>query len=174
MARTLTETHFGRRIFLQGLRQEEQKDARFSSNGKKANAGNLGNACTGGGGKGRARSGGVKDTGPCALAFAHRPVCIHQAGDDRNGGDFKGRARSGGVKDTGHCALAFVHRPLFIDQVGEACNGGDGKGGARRGGVKDTGLCAPAFAHRPLCIVPREGDGRLESGGEITVAKCRP
>ena len=64
--------------------------------------------------KGRARSGGGKDTGHCALASVHWPLFIDQVGEACNGGDGKGGARRGGVKDTGLCALAFAHRPLCI------------------------------------------------------------
>ena len=41
---------------------------------------NLEDARNGGDGKGRARRGGVKDTGLCAQAFAHRSLCVYQRG----------------------------------------------------------------------------------------------
>jgi hypothetical protein len=40
----------------------------------------LEDARNGGDGKGRARRGGVKDTGLCAQAFVHRPLCVFRMG----------------------------------------------------------------------------------------------
>ena len=41
---------------------------------------NLEDARNGGDDKGRARRGGVKDTGLCAQAFVHRPLCVFRMG----------------------------------------------------------------------------------------------